>query len=43
MADIWSPLERVYIFPIFANAAFSGPVLGMLLILGYFSRETDHI
>lgn len=24
IADMWNPLERVYAFPIFANAAFMG-------------------
>lgn len=28
MADLWSPLERVVTFPIFANAAFTGPIFG---------------
>lgn len=27
IADMWTPMERVYAFPIFANAAFSGPLL----------------
>ncbi|KAK8153857.1 major facilitator superfamily domain-containing protein [Phyllosticta citrichinensis] len=27
IADLWSPLDRVYAFPVFANAAFVGPVL----------------
>ena len=29
ISDIWAPLERVYAFPVFANAAFMGPILGM--------------
>lgn len=29
IADLWSPVDRVYAFPVFANAAFLGPVLGM--------------
>lgn len=24
IADLWNPLERVYAFPLFANAAFTG-------------------
>lgn len=28
IADMWDPLERVYSFPIFANAAFMGPIIG---------------
>lgn len=31
VADLWDPLERVYTFPIFANAAFMGPVLGPVI------------
>lgn len=28
ISDLWSPMERVFAFPVFANAAFTGPVLG---------------
>ena len=28
ISDLWSPLERVYAFPVFANAAFMGPICG---------------
>ncbi|TKA33354.1 hypothetical protein B0A50_00907 [Salinomyces thailandicus] len=28
ISDLWNPLERVWSFPIFANAAFTGPLLG---------------
>lgn len=28
ISDLWSPLERVYAFPVFANAAFMGPIFG---------------
>lgn len=28
ISDLWNPLERVITFPIFANAAFTGPLLG---------------
>ena len=26
ISDLWSPLERVYMFPVFANAGFMGPI-----------------
>ncbi|KAI1850082.1 hypothetical protein JX266_004461 [Neoarthrinium moseri] len=28
ISDLWRPMERVWTFPIFANAAFTGPLLG---------------
>lgn len=28
ISDLWNPRERTYAFPIFANAAFMGPILG---------------
>ncbi|KAI9806486.1 MAG: hypothetical protein M1833_003673 [Piccolia ochrophora] len=31
ISDLWSPMERTYAFPVFANAAFSGPVLGPVI------------
>lgn len=31
VSDLWSPLERVFAFPIFANAAFTGPLLGPIM------------
>ena len=31
ISDLWSPLERGYIFPIFAHAAFTGPLLGPVM------------
>ena len=31
ISDIWSPLERVITFPIFANAAFTGPLFGPVM------------
>jgi len=37
ISDLWSPLERVYTFPIFANAAFCGPLLGP--VVGGFIAE----
>ncbi|KAK8154245.1 major facilitator superfamily domain-containing protein, partial [Phyllosticta citribraziliensis] len=41
IADLWSPLDRVYAFPVFANAAFMGPVLGP--ILGSFIATSPHV
>lgn len=31
ISDIWSPMERVYTFPIFAVSAFAGPLLGPVI------------
>ncbi|KAL6713753.1 hypothetical protein ACLMJK_008245 [Lecanora helva] len=31
ISDLWDPMERVYAFPIFANAAFMGPIFGPIL------------
>ncbi|KAI7083150.1 MFS general substrate transporter [Hortaea werneckii] len=31
ISDLWNPLERVFSFPIFANAAFTGPLLGPVM------------
>ncbi|XMA18391.1 hypothetical protein WAI453_011182 [Rhynchosporium graminicola] len=28
LSDLWDPMERVYTFPVFANAAFMGPIFG---------------
>ena len=28
ISDLWDPMERVYAFPVFANAAFMGPIFG---------------
>ncbi|KAK8246009.1 major facilitator superfamily domain-containing protein [Phyllosticta capitalensis] len=41
IADLWSPVDRVYAFPVFANAAFLGPVLGP--ILGAFIAQSEHV
>jgi len=35
ISDLWSPMERVYAFPMFANAAFMGPIFGKLYLLPY--------
>ena len=39
ISDLWNPMERVYAFPIFANAAFVGPVFGP--IVGGFVGESS--
>lgn len=31
ISDLWTPMERVFAFPVFANAAFLGPVCGPIL------------
>jgi hypothetical protein len=36
ISDLWSPMERVYAFPVFANSAFMGPV-------GFFPLESKAI
>ncbi|ESZ98961.1 hypothetical protein SBOR_0619 [Sclerotinia borealis F-4128] len=28
ISDLWNPMERVFAFPVFANAAFLGPIFG---------------
>lgn len=38
ISDLWSPLERVYAFPMFANAGFLGPTLGPI-IGGYIAQS----
>ncbi|KAF2169147.1 hypothetical protein M409DRAFT_52432 [Zasmidium cellare ATCC 36951] len=38
ISDLWSPLERVYAFPMFANAGFLGPCLGPI-IGGYIAQS----
>lgn len=32
IADIWNPVERTLSFPVFANAAFMGPILGKSIV-----------
>lgn len=39
ISDLWSPMERVYAFPVFANAAFMGPIFGP--IIGGFVGESS--
>jgi MFS family permease len=38
---LWSPLERVFAFPVFANAAFSGPLLGP--VVGGFIAQSSAV
>jgi MFS family permease len=38
ISDLWDPMERVYAFPVFANAAFMGPILGP--VVGGFIRQS---
>lgn len=39
ISDLWTPLERGFVFPIFANAAFTGPLLGPV-IGGFIAQST---
>ena len=41
ISDLWNPLERVITFPIFANAAFTGPLLGP--VIGGFIAESSAV
>ena len=41
LSDLWSPMERVYAFPIFANAAFMGPIFGP--IVGGFIGQSSRV
>ncbi|EME82671.1 uncharacterized protein MYCFIDRAFT_2811, partial [Pseudocercospora fijiensis CIRAD86] len=41
ISDMWNPLERVYAFPVFANAAFTGPLLGP--IVGGYIAQSDRL
>ena len=41
LSDLWDPMERVYTFPVFANAAFMGPILGP--VLGGFIGESNAV
>lgn len=41
ISDLWSPMERVYAFPVFANAAFTGPVLGP--VMGGFIAQSNAV
>jgi len=39
ISDLWDPMERVYAFPVFANAAFMGPIFGP--IVGGFIAQSS--
>ncbi|GME37265.1 mfs general substrate transporter [Neofusicoccum parvum] len=39
ISDMWDPMERVMAFPVFANAAFTGPVLGP--VMGGFIAQSN--
>ncbi|KAK4626678.1 putative efflux pump kojT [Fulvia fulva] len=39
ISDLWNPLERVFAFPVFANAASTGPLLGPI-IGGYIAQSS---
>ncbi|KAL8826369.1 MAG: hypothetical protein Q9170_007430 [Blastenia crenularia] len=39
ISDLWNPMERVYAFPVFANAAFMGPIFGP--VVGGFVGESS--
>lgn len=41
ISDLWSPMERVYAFPVFATAAFMGPIFGP--VVGGFIGQSSHI
>lgn len=41
LSDIWSPIERTTAFPVFANAAFLGPILGP--VMGGFIAESHQV
>ena len=39
ISDLWSPMERVYAFPVFATAAFMGPICGPV-VGGFIGQST---
>lgn len=41
ISDLWSPMERVFAFPVFANAAFTGPVIGP--VMGGFIAQSKAV
>ncbi|KAF2017832.1 MFS transporter [Aaosphaeria arxii CBS 175.79] len=41
LSDMWSPMERVFAFPMFATAAFSGPIIGP--VIGGFIAQSDAV
>ncbi|KAF2157714.1 MFS general substrate transporter [Myriangium duriaei CBS 260.36] len=42
LSDLWSPYERTYAFPVFANAAFTGPVIGPV-VGGYIAEASSRL
>jgi len=42
LSDIWDPFERVYTFPVFANAAFMGPLIGPV-VGGYIAQSSSQL
>jgi hypothetical protein len=42
LSDLWDPYERVYAFPVFANAAFTGPVFGPV-VGGFISQSASQL
>lgn len=41
ISDLWSPMERTYAFPVFAGAAFMGPIFGP--IVGGFIGQSSRV
>lgn len=39
LSDLWTPVERIYTFPVFATSGFVGPVLGP--VMGGFTAESS--
>lgn len=39
LSDLWSPMERTFAFPVFANAAFTGPLVGP--VMGGFIAQSS--
>jgi multidrug resistance protein len=41
ISDLWDPMERVFAFPVFANAAFMGPIFGP--VVGGFVGQSSFV
>jgi multidrug resistance protein len=41
ISDLWDPMERVFAFPVFANAAFMGPIFGP--VVGGFIGQSSRV
>lgn len=39
ISDLWTPMERTFAFPVFANGGFLGPVIGP--VMGGFIAQSD--